>query len=145
MATVFPHFGFQVKDIERSARFYVEVLGFKVDSEPGGSEIGDLIGLPGAQAQTLFLQHPAGGRFELYNYANYPATDADPARALTERGLFHMCFVVDDLDATVARVLELGGHMAPGKEVSNQWGRIVFVTDPDGVRIELVQAAMPQQ
>ncbi len=54
-------------------------------------------------------------------------------------GLFLLSFNVD-LDATLARLAELGGEPTP----VNTGVRMAVVRDPDGVRVELIDlSAMP--
>ena len=52
-------------------------------------------------------------------------------------GLTHLSFVVDDVDAVMARLLDAGGAVVPGTD-ANLGIRVVFLTDPDGTRIELM-------
>jgi predicted enzyme related to lactoylglutathione lyase len=52
-----------------------------------------------------------------------------------------MTLLVDDIDAAVERVVKYGGQVHPETAIDSPFGAMVFCTDPDGVRIELVQSA----
>ena len=67
--------------------------------------------------------------------------DGSPA-AMNRLGLSHLSLRVDDLDAAIARVAALGGRCLVDSRIEHpEWGSYaVFVTDPDGLRIELLQA-----
>jgi len=139
MTVLFPHFGILVEDLERSARFYVEALGFELATErTRASDVGQLVGLPGADAETLFVSHPSGGRIELHRFTGYDVV-GERARPANTRGLSHLCFVVDDLVAVGARIRQHGGEVIEQSAVAKDYGKLVFCRDPDGVRIELVQ------
>ena len=64
-------------------------------------------------------------------------TPAAPANAI---GMKHVCFATPDVDAALAG-LQRAGLVAAGPEiVVTPFGtRLVFVTDPDGVSVELLQ------
>jgi catechol 2,3-dioxygenase-like lactoylglutathione lyase family enzyme len=57
-------------------------------------------------------------------------------------GLTHLSLRVDDLDAAAARLVAFGGRLLPQTRVENPRlrARAVFLTDPDGTRIELVES-----
>ena len=48
---------------------------------------------------------------------------------------------VDDVDETLATLVECGGTLVESTRTVNETGEIVFVADPDGTRIELMKLA----
>ena len=72
-----------------------------------------------------------------------PAVHGSPSQFRNQRGLTHLSFEVDDIAATEARLLALGGVAIPGARarLDRQPADIslVFLADPDGTRIELLQ------
>ena len=56
-------------------------------------------------------------------------------------GLTHLSFRVEDLEAVTARLVALGGRVLEDTRVDNpRYGAsVLFLVDPDGTRIELVQ------
>jgi lactoylglutathione lyase len=59
---------------------------------------------------------------------------------MNQLGFTHMTLFVDDVDAAIDRVAEHGGHVHPETKIDSPYGPIVFCTDPDGVRVELMQS-----
>jgi predicted enzyme related to lactoylglutathione lyase len=61
-------------------------------------------------------------------------------RPMNQRGITHLCFNVSDLRAACRRVEAAGGRVHLQTLTQMPVSDIVFCTDPDGTRIELVQA-----
>jgi lactoylglutathione lyase len=133
MATRFVHTCVRVRDVDASVRFY-GLLGY----ERRGllrfeTAYNVYLGLPG-DGDTLELTVNAG-REEAYSLGD---------------GYNHMALTVDDLDGLLATLAEHGIEpekppYAPGGR--EEIGRICFVADPDGYRIELIDGgafATPQ-
>jgi catechol 2,3-dioxygenase-like lactoylglutathione lyase family enzyme len=83
-----------------------------------------------------------GFRLELMSWQT-PAVHGTASQYRNQRGLTHLSFEVDDAGKTEARLLELGGIALPEARVyidrPHAGFTIVFLTDPDGTRIELLQ------
>lgn len=129
------HIRLTVTDIERSRRFYEEVLGFAVAAESTGSPED-----PAVRTDPFALY--GGVVFE----ANGMLLGLRPVAAPTDRfdpdrvGLDHLSFTVgsrDDLVAAAARLAAAG--VAPGKITEmDQFGiAILAFADPDGIQLEL--------
>ena len=126
------HTNVRVRDMDASLRFY-GALGFerrgKLDF---GSAYNIYLGLPG-DGDTLELTENVG-REEPYDVGT---------------GYGHIALEVEDLDAKLAELAEQGiepekpPYSPGGRE---EVGRICFVRDPDGYRIELIDGtfATPQ-
>jgi lactoylglutathione lyase len=135
------HFGICVSDIERSVRFYCGGLGFAraeqyeltSDQAPGLDRSLEVAGLVGMASQFI---HNAGMRIELLTFTT-PAATGTPSHHRNQLGLTHLSFFVDDVDAAAQRLVEFGGTILPDTR-SNPGIEIVFLADPDGVRIELM-------
>jgi multimeric flavodoxin WrbA len=88
------------------------------------------------------LVHPEhGGRLELLHRPGSAAglRAADPAQAALAEGCGHLAFDVADLDATFARVVELGARAVVTPRQSPEPGvRMAFVADPEGKLVELL-------
>jgi catechol 2,3-dioxygenase-like lactoylglutathione lyase family enzyme len=138
------HAGICVRDLQRSLRFYCDGLGF-VAGEAYELDSATAPGLERAletrgdvKVTSQFIEHGAM-RIELLQF-HEPEPTGVPSRTRTQLGLTHLCFAVPDVDAAAERLLEFGAlvldttRSSPGTD-------IVFVMDPDGVRIELMRGA----
>ncbi|MGZ4694603.1 MAG: VOC family protein [Acidimicrobiales bacterium] len=130
------HVGMCVADLERSRRFYEDVLGFTLERElqPPDEPTGALLSVdPPVGLTAVYL---ARGTFvlELLHFDRPGNPPASP-RVFNEPGLTHISLSVEDLDAAMAMVPERGGEV-----VSRVMGAFV-VRDPDGQLIELLPMA----
>ena len=109
MEPTFSHFGICVSDLERSLRFYCEAFGFeKAESHDIGQEFARLMDFPDVVLTSQFIRKEATA-IELLAFTE-PAPFGDrERRAVNQLGLTHLSFRVGDLEATAAKVVELGG------------------------------------
>jgi catechol 2,3-dioxygenase-like lactoylglutathione lyase family enzyme len=138
--TVFNHLGQCVTDLERSKRFYVDVLGFEPWREITLPDQGSdkLLRLPPPLGMTASYLRRDGLVLELLYFAGSGAAPLPyRERVMNEPGLTHISISVDDIDATCAQVLEYGGAVLDDTNI----GAGVFVRDPDGQLIELLTMA----
>ena len=135
--SVFNHLGHCVTDLERSKRFYTEVLGFEPWRELSFPDEGcaSLLRLTTPIDMTASYLRRDGLVLELLFYAGAGAAPL-PAkeRVMNEPGLTHISISVDDVPTTCARVVEYGGEVLEDTDV----GAGIFVRDPDGQLIELL-------
>ena len=99
-----------------------------------------LLQLGGLRFRAVYLERD-GVVIELLAYESPGAVGPAEARPMNQLGLTHLSLAVDDLDASLAE-LEAAGARVLGEtriEVPQARTRAVFVTDPDGTRIELVE------
>jgi lactoylglutathione lyase len=142
MPTVFSHFGICVSDLECSLRFYCEGLGFEAaESHDIGSEFARLMEFDDVSLRSQFIRRDAVA-IELLAFS-IPAPIGEPVRRpVNQLGLTHLSFRVDDLPGTAARMSELGGSVLEQTRTSLDLSGLtldfVYCTDPDGVRIELM-------
>ena len=128
------HVGLVVTDLERSARWYADVLGL---------ERGFDFAMPHVSVRGCFVGRADGVRLELFERAgSAPAAPRpDPIAALEHRGYGHICLATPDLDADFARMVEAGATVIWDPRPSPQPGvRMAFIADPDGNLIELVES-----
>ena len=82
-------------------------------------------------------------RLELLHWLEPEASGSTTRRPMTQLGITHLCFRVSDLETAAARAEACGGtvHRQTLSEIPNPGGepvRLLYVTDPDGVRVELM-------
>jgi catechol 2,3-dioxygenase-like lactoylglutathione lyase family enzyme len=139
----FSHLGLCVSDLEGSLRFYGEGLGFREESRlrMKGAEVERLLGLEGVELVAVYLVRD-GTRLELLHYPARELCAGETPRPLDQPGLTHLSLRVDRLDATLSDLEALGGSVLEQTRIDRPEHRTaaVFVLDPDGTRIELLEA-----
>lgn len=143
------HVGFVVRDLDRSVRFYRDVVGLTLRHRQtqDNEYTSRLLGYDGARIHVAQFDLPVGRGsrsghiLELIEYERPPAEECAAENARITAG--HLAFEVDDLDAVRERIEAGGGHfyteavdITAGK---NRGGRAVYFRDPDGVSLELLQ------
>jgi catechol 2,3-dioxygenase-like lactoylglutathione lyase family enzyme len=141
-AAEFSHFGICVSDLERSLRFYCEALGFeKAESHEIGDEFAALMDFSDVAVTSQFIRKGPTA-IELLAFTHPSPFGDGQRRAVNQLGLTHLSFRVDDLAATAARVVDLGGTVVESSRTKIDLGgtplEFVYCTDPDGVRVELM-------
>ena len=137
------HLGVCVADLERSLGFYREALGFEevgrlsVASETAAR----LLGLDDVALEAIYLERD-GWRIELLHFRRPPHEGAGGPRAMNSLGLTHLSFRVDDIDGVCEKIGAAGGRVLEETraEEPRYQTRVVFALDPDGTRLELVEA-----
>ncbi|MCU0273226.1 MAG: VOC family protein [Acidimicrobiales bacterium] len=136
------HIGICVADLDRSLRFYCDGLGFRAeerfeldsDQVPGldlALEIGE------RTVVTSQFVRAEGLAIELLAYTT-PSPTGSPSASRRLLGLTHLSLYVDDLEAAIAHLVACGGTLL--EETRQSPGiDLVFLADPDGVRVELMQ------
>jgi len=133
------HYGVTVSDLDASLAFYRDVLGLDVVSEfsVGGEAFAEGVDVPGASADFAHLD--AGGtRVELVSYD--PAGEDDRGGSVNDAGAKHLGLACDDLDAFAASLPDDVETLADGPRTTESGTRILFVRDPDGTLVEVLEA-----
>lgn len=137
------HTGITVVDLERSLAFWQGVLGFELShrAHHTGEMASQVTGVAGAEISLAVLQAP-GHRIELLEYLA-----PEERKKFTPRpcdvGSVHVALTVDDLDALLEAMDKAGWKPAGKPQVlttgPNAGKRVIYVRDPDGTTIELMQ------
>ena len=136
------HIGICVSKLERSVDFYREALGFRELSrlEVSGPESEQLLALEEVALRAVYLERD-GTRIELLCF-DAPGDTGEPGpRPINRLGLTHLSFRVERLEEAMAAARAHGGRVLEESQIDNPKYRTsaVFVTDPDGLRIELLE------
>jgi catechol 2,3-dioxygenase-like lactoylglutathione lyase family enzyme len=140
------HVGITVSDLDRALGFYRDLLGLRViaDSTVAEPEVAELLGLDSVQLRIVDLDSGDGRTVELIQYLEpkgrriaYESSDSATA---------HVAFTVDDLAAVQERLTSAGATIVSRRPItiSDPGGAFdgaicLYVRDPDGVILELVQ------
>lgn len=117
------HTRYRLDDLERSVRFYKEVLGLQEvrrHKSPRGSEL-------------VFLKAPESE--ELIELCHFPTSG--PVKVQPD--LTHLAFQVDSLEEFAAHLATLGLQYSDGPHYNQQGGGFAFVDAPEGYEIEIMQ------
>jgi lactoylglutathione lyase len=119
------HTRYRVNDLERTVRFYREVLGLdevRRHKSPRGSEL-------------AFMK--AQGSEELIELCHYPSSG--PVEVQPD--LTHLAFEVDSLEEFGNHLVKMGLKYSDGPHLKPDGGGIAFIDAPEGYEIELIQMA----
>jgi lactoylglutathione lyase len=132
----FNHVGQCVTDLERSKRFYIDLLDFELTREihPDDELSAPLLGLQAPLELTACYLARDGLVLELLHFAAPGQTRPYRQRSMHEPGLTHVSVSVDDIDDVLGRVRDYGGEPLPETNI----GHGVFIRDPDGQLLELL-------
>ena len=126
------YFGIRVTDLERSLKFYTQLLGLKEVRRGEATEWG-------AGTWVLLKDEPSGQQLEL-NW--YPPGSKYAVPYVPGEGLDHIAFLVDDVRKTFNELVAKGA--APTQVTPEETdGWTAYVKDPDGNWIEIYTHTTP--
>lgn len=138
------HTGICVGDLDFSVGFFCDVLGFElINRAPRAPENTAFItNVPGADVEIAYVSGP-GHNLELLCYSG-PADRKSYKPRMVDSGHFHLCLVIDDIEAAIAdslayddRITTLSPTYMVVDQGPNAGNKIIFIVLPDGVMIEL--------
>src|ERR1051325_6787368 len=117
------HTRYRLNDLERTVKFYKEVLGLEEvrrHKSPRGSEL-------------AFMKAPESE--ELIELCSFPASGPVKVQA----DLTHLAFEVDSLAEFGKHIAKLGVQFSDGPHMKPEGGGIAFVDAPEGYEVELIE------
>lgn len=120
------HTSITTLDMDRALRFYTDVMGLTFVRRRA---------IPENDAEIAFVRdEESGGEIELTWWRNKTEmADGDQ--------LDHIAFRVDDMDHAMARFRSAGVTIAKEPySLSGGKSRIAFITDPDGIWLEIIES-----
>jgi len=134
------HLGICVSDLAGSLRFYRDLLGFRELSrlDVAGAHADRLLGLKSVKLRAVYLERD-GTRIELLAFASPELVSAPIPRPVNQVGLTHLSLRVSDLPGVVEEPRAAGVCVLEATAINPVGSAAVFVTDPDGTRVELVE------
>jgi lactoylglutathione lyase len=123
MVTKLLHTRYRLNDLERSVRFYKDVLGLievRRHKSPRGSEL-------------VFLKAPQSE--ELIELCHYPASG--PVQVQPD--LTHLAFEVESLEAFERHLARFGLKFSDGPVMKDDGSGFAFIDAPEGYEIEIMQ------
>ena len=124
MATKVGQYCINVRDLDRSVRFYEDIIGLKVQTRTQ---------IPGVYEAVLAADE-GGGRLQLAQHLER----TDPIEHGT--ALWKIYMIVDNCAAVHQRAVGAGFESTMAPERLERWPvTVAFILDPDGYSIELMQ------
>jgi catechol 2,3-dioxygenase-like lactoylglutathione lyase family enzyme len=135
------HVGVTVDDLGEGIAFFTE-LGLECEGRMTiESPLADrIIALDDARSEVAMMRTPDGhGCVELVEFHTPPIAGDEHRALVNTRGLRHLCFAVDDLEATLAGLRAHGGELV-GQVVDYEGSyKLCYVWGPSGIIVELAQ------
>ncbi len=131
-----------VSDLQEAKRFFA-LLGFAETKSTvvSGDVMSKYMGIPDWEADHVTLTltgGPSHQEVQLLHF-NHPGLSHDRDESnLARLGFNHVCFAVEDLDATLDR-LQAAGVTTRNEVMDFHDRRLVFLVGPDDVTIELAE------
>lgn len=138
----FDHVGITVADLDTVTAFFVG-LGLEIEGDRmtvEGEFLDTVIGIPDARTEIVMLRPPDGGtRLELSSFVQPDHEPGSPASMANELGLRNVAFEVDDLSATVDRLVTDGYGLIGGVGQYEDIWRMAYVRGPEGIIVSLAE------
>jgi catechol 2,3-dioxygenase-like lactoylglutathione lyase family enzyme len=135
------HVGIVVDDLEAATEFFIE-LGFERQGsgQVEGRWVDRIVALDGVRVDFAMMQTPDGhGRLELIRFRSPPSQGDESHAPANTRGLRHLAFVVDDIDAVLAGLRTHGGELVGEVETHENVFRLCYIRGPEGIIVELAE------
>lgn len=135
------HAGIVVSDMERSLKFYRDLLGLKIvkDFTEKGKYIDSILGLSGVQLRMVKLTTDDGSMIELLHFLSHPAQPPLKTK-IFDLGCSHIAFTIENINEEYERLIEKGVIFNYPPYISpDGYAKVTFCHDPDGTSIELVE------
>ncbi|MFC2027245.1 VOC family protein [Chloroflexota bacterium] len=150
------HVGIVVRDMEKSIAFYRDGLGLTVfvDEMVSDPDVDEQCDVKDGEFRLVLLIDTAANAVELWEWQNpsIEPTPAEPNR-FNSAGFFEIGLMVDDIDEAEKRLTEKGYNFTSpvwdfckGRGLfGGAYGKVRYILDPDGVRVELVQLILEDE
>jgi catechol 2,3-dioxygenase-like lactoylglutathione lyase family enzyme len=135
------HVGVVVDDLAAATEFFVALgLVQKGVGSVEGRWVDRIVGLEGVEVDFAFVQAPDGsGQLELIEFhspSHHGDNGHEPANT---PGIRHLSFVVEDIDAVVARVRAFGAELVGEVVRYENIYRLCYLRGPAGIIVELAE------
>jgi len=135
------HIGINVNDLAGAKAFFLD-LGFEVHWEGGleGELLETVVGLPNAKTSFVMIGLPDSQmNLELIKY-HKPIDKRDIQQSFANTlGIRHIAFVVDDIEATVAKLGKNGVEIFSEIQNYEDTYKLCYIRGPEGIILELAE------
>ena len=137
------HTGLVVRNVEKSVKFYRDLLKLKLwkrKKEKSGY-IDNVVGIKGAILEWVKLKADDGSLIELLQYHHPVNKKTKVMNAPSNKlGCSHVAFTVKDVDELYKKMRKQGFHCNNMPHISPDGkAKVMYCHDPDGILLELVE------
>ena len=135
------NFGVVVEDLAATIEFFRE-LGLELEGRAmvEGEWAGRVTGLGDQRVEVAMMRTPDGhSRLELSRFLAPPVVADHRNAPVNALGYLRVMFIVDDLDATLARLRKRGAQLVGEVVQYEDVYRLCYIRGPDGLLIGLAQ------
>ena len=141
MIKSFHHTALSVSDLDRSIRFYCDLLEMKLDwriDHRKSEALEKVVGLKNVNVSYAMLSG-WGGRLELFQYHTPVSQPYPPDKPVSDNGITHFAFQVEEIEALYEKLLGRGVRFNTPPQVIRKGVKATYLHDPDGIILELIQ------
>lgn len=135
------HVGINVNDLAAAKAFFLD-FGFEVqwEGEMSGELLETVVALRDAKTSVVMIGLPDGQmNLELIKY-HTPADKRDIQQPLANTlGIRHIAFVVDDIEATIAKLKKKGVEIFSEIQNYEDTYKLCYIRGPEGIILELAE------
>ena len=138
--------GIVVESLDDAIDFFAE-LGLKLEGRAmiEGEWAGRVTGLPSQRVEIAMLVTPDGhSRLELSRFLTPPVVADHRGAPVNALGYLRVMFTVEDLDATLSRLLRHGAQLVGDVVQYEQAYRLCYIRGPEGLLIGLAEELGPK-
>ena len=134
------HVGIIVNDLPAATAFFLdfglEILG---EGEVEGEWVGRVVGLNGVKSAFVMMRTPDGeANIELVKFHTPPEEKGIQRPSANTLGIRHIAFVVEDIEALVAKLKKKGAGLGEIQNYENAY-KLCYVRGPEGIILELAE------
>ena len=137
----FHHTAISVGDLDRSIRFYRDILGMSLEwriDHRRNELLEKVLALKNVDVSYAMLAG-WGGRIEVFKYHTPKGEPFPPDKPVCDHGITHMAFQVSEIEAFYEKLASQGVRFnSPPQEV-RPGVKAAYFHDPDGISLEIIQ------
>ena len=134
------HFGIVVNNMEKSLKFYRDLLGLKIvrDMDEHGNHLDIMLSLDKVQVRTVKLS--VNDNITLIELLEFKSHNDNEIRNFYTIGASHVAFTVENIEKLYQNLSKKNIEFnAPPQKSPDGLVKVTFCKDPDGTPIELVE------
>lgn len=141
MIKAYHHTAISVTDLERSIRFYCDLLGMKMEwriDHKKGETYEKIVGLSNVDVSFAMLSG-WGGRIEIFQFHSPLGAPYPPDKPVSDKGITHLAFQVEEIGPLHEKLASNGVRFNAPPLAVRPGVRAAYFRDPDGITIEIVE------